>query len=93
MTFTRKAEKEYEKIKQKLVRFVVLNLPGHSWVLQSFTTLSEPLQVPPFFSVTSLGLVFNIFPPPQDLSQDEKSLQSSHTQGTIYSKFQDWFKC
>ena len=59
------------------------NLPGHLWVLQSFSTLSEPGQDPPYFSVTFLALVLYIFPPPQDLSQDEKSLHGPQMQGTV----------
>ena len=55
-------------------------LPGQGWRLQSFTTLSQPGQDPPFSSITSLFLVLNIFPPPQVLSHCEKTLHFPHTQ-------------
>ena len=52
-------------------------------MLQSFSTLSEPGQDPPYFSVTFLALVLYIVPPPQDLAQDEKSLHGPQMQGTV----------
>ena len=51
-------------------------------MLQSFTTLAKLSQYPPYFSVTSLGLVLSFFPPPQDLSHCENSVHWPHTQGT-----------
>ena len=61
---------------------LVCNLPGQWRVLQSFTTLAKLSQYPPYFSVTSLGLVLSFFPPPQDLSHCENSVHGPHTQGT-----------
>merc|ERR1719282_1346129 len=57
-------------------------LTGQWWVLQSFTTLAKLSQYPPCFSVTTLVLVLNIFPPPQDLSHCENIVHCPHTQGT-----------
>ena len=58
------------------------NLLGQWWVLQSFTTLAKLSQYPPYFSVTSLTLDLNFFPPPQGLSHCENSVHGPHTQGT-----------
>ena len=51
-------------------------------MLQSFITLATPGQVPPYFAGSSLVLVLNIFPPPQDLSHCENLLHGPQTQGT-----------
>ena len=56
--------------------------PGQGSGLQFFITLSQPGQVPPYCSVTSLVLDLNIFPPPQDLSHCENLLHGPQTQGT-----------
>ena len=69
---------------------VFWNLLGQWCVLQSLTIVAKLSQYPPGCSITTLVLVLNIFPLPQDLSHCENSDHGPHTQGTKNDDLSKW---